>query len=374
MSKNDDLLLSVCIKLLWFVLFVHTGWYAIATVLTIGHFETSFPKPLPSELPFGGSGGGSSRRKEVFFNSTNGDIHAWFYTPRFYLKKRPIVLLSHGLGGQKDMGLEPYCLKFLNAGFACLAIDYRTFGGSSSLKGHANVRNWINPWMHVDDIKHVVRSIENGQLGKAVDKNKIALWGTSFAGGHVLRVAADFKKEGSIKAVISQVPHLDGRAASKRSAVKRGVLGTVRMAILALSDIVRSYLPGMSPVFVKIVGTTKETAYMNLSPTELSTYYAKHPSKYLGGWKNIAPARTAAILSLYNPIDAVKDVAVPILFVGATQDTLCPVEFVRLAAKRAMHPGSKLITVDSNHFGIYQGPNLEYVSTEMIRFLLDAFR
>jgi cephalosporin-C deacetylase-like acetyl esterase len=38
---------------------------------------------------------------------------------------------------------------------------------------------------------------------------RIALWGTSFAGGHTVVAAAQLDK-GAIKAVISQVPHMNG--------------------------------------------------------------------------------------------------------------------------------------------------------------------
>jgi fermentation-respiration switch protein FrsA (DUF1100 family) len=37
----------------------------------------------------------------------------------------PLILISHGLGGQKDMGLEGFAIPFVEAGFASLVIDYR---------------------------------------------------------------------------------------------------------------------------------------------------------------------------------------------------------------------------------------------------------
>ena len=67
------------------------------------------------------------------------------------------------------------------------------------------VRNLIDPWNHVRDIKTVLQALEEGDLyssrsdleeGKRIyqnvveriDRQRILLWGTSFAGGHMMQV------------------------------------------------------------------------------------------------------------------------------------------------------------------------------------------
>ena len=71
---------------------------------------------------------------------------------------------------QKDMGLSSYAKAFAQAGFSVLVIDYRTFGGSSSSKScGVGIRNHINPWDHVSDIKDTVNFIKSGALGPGVD-------------------------------------------------------------------------------------------------------------------------------------------------------------------------------------------------------------
>lgn len=50
--------------------------------------------------------------------------------------------------------------------------------------------------------------VRGSDLSGVIDPSRVALWGTSFAGGHVLNVAAtDVVPEnaGSIRAVVSQV-------------------------------------------------------------------------------------------------------------------------------------------------------------------------
>lgn len=52
-------------------------------------------------------------------------IHAWLLIPREFIGSMPVVLLSHGLGAQKDMGLMNYGEHFAGAGYAVLIMDYR---------------------------------------------------------------------------------------------------------------------------------------------------------------------------------------------------------------------------------------------------------
>ncbi len=293
-------------------------------------------------------------------------LHGWLMLPvTVGSKKLSVVILSHGMGAQKDMGLEQYGQRFVEAGFAAFIFDYRYFGGSTQFES-IRIRNYINPWNHVVDIKTVVKVVHSGALGAAVDGGSIALWGTSFAGGHVLKVAQDLGPS-IIRCVISQVPHLDGRLASRRGIVQRGVLGTLRVAVLAAADVVSQTL-GLPPVYVKIAGSSSEVAYMMLSAEQLALYFSKHPAQYLGGWRNLAPAGTLGILSLYNPIDFAAEVRVPVLYIGGTEDALCPVELVRSAANRT--PNAELLEINTSHFGIYSGEPLQRAMQAMEGFLL----
>ena len=185
---------------------------------------------------------------------------------------------------------------------------------------------------------------------------------------------------GAIRGVISQVPHLDGKAASVRALKSRGPVGFMRVIVLALADLLTVQANKLAeqvglnlnlpPVYVKIVGTAEETAYMILNPTDQVQYFKKHPKSYLGGWKNLAPARTMAYMSLYNPIKEVSGIKVPILFVGATHDELCPIETVRQAAEMARF--GTLLEINTTHFELYQGENFDKITAEMVRFALDC--
>ena len=58
----------------------------------------------------------------------------WLYTPIKELslenknKKLPIIIMGHGIGSTKDMGLHPFAPRFAKAGFMVLLFDYLHFG------------------------------------------------------------------------------------------------------------------------------------------------------------------------------------------------------------------------------------------------------
>lgn len=101
------------------------------------------------------------------------------------------------MGAQKDMGLNQYAAAFATGGLAVLVFDYRTFGGSQGTP-----RQWVSPSRHVQDWQSAVDYAKQ-QLHTQVDCRRMCLWGTSFAGGHVLVTAAN--NTDNVVAVVSQV-------------------------------------------------------------------------------------------------------------------------------------------------------------------------
>ncbi|KAG2498926.1 hypothetical protein HYH03_003116 [Edaphochlamys debaryana] len=361
-----------------------------------------------------------------------GGVHcdAWFYEPIDPASDpamppypvRPIVIMGHGLGAQKEMGLQTFAAIFAAAGMGVLVFDYRTFGGSEGLPRH-----WVSPARHLEDWRSAVKFATSGALGPDFDTERVALWGTSFAGGHVLVTAADLPP-GSVSAIISMVPHLDGMAASRAAVRRRGLPATLRLLAAGLHDKARALAvealerfqlmppPGPSawasfanqlrvPAYLKLVGTPSELAIMQLSDHELQAYFSKHPKVYEGGWRPLILARFALESSSYRPITSLHRLAtagkplppdllspaasdttettdtsspgspatpptpqpVPILFVAASKDGLCPIEAVRAAA--AAVPGAEYKELKCSHFDAYRGVYLEQGSGAMVRFL-----
>lgn len=97
-------------------------------------------------------------------NTEQGE--AWLYTPKSPLDgpstKPPIVVMAHGIGAQKEMGLHEFAATFAENGLAAFVIDYRCFGGSSG-----EPRNHASPKRHVADI---VASVEYVKVRKVFGK------------------------------------------------------------------------------------------------------------------------------------------------------------------------------------------------------------
>lgn len=103
-------------------------------------------------------------------------------------------------GGQKDMGLDRYAARFAAAGLASFVFDYRTFGGSDG-----DPRNWISPRRHLEDWRAALGYVRDtlGAARGAVDAGRLAVWGTSYGGGHALVIAGE--QGDAISAVVAQV-------------------------------------------------------------------------------------------------------------------------------------------------------------------------
>src|SRR5690606_36168684 len=91
---------------------------------------------------------------------------------------------------------------FVKKGFAVLSFDYRHFGGSEG-----EPRNLISIPKLLEDWE---AAVNYALTIKNVNTNKIGLWGSSFAGGHVIVTASSHPKKDRIGAVVAQVPCVDG--------------------------------------------------------------------------------------------------------------------------------------------------------------------
>ena len=97
------------------------------------------------------------------------------------VNKPPIVIMAHGLGAERSFGLPAYAEYFANEGMAVLLFDYRCFGDSDG-----EPRQLVNPTHHLQDWR---AAIQHTYLISNLDTSRIALWGSSYSGGHVVVTA-----------------------------------------------------------------------------------------------------------------------------------------------------------------------------------------
>ena len=110
----------------------------------------------------------------------------------------PALVIGHGFTVARSSLVEEGRL-FAEAGFICLAIDYRHFGTSQG-----QPRGRLHPFESTEDFRSAIDWLES-QPG--VDRERIGVWGTSFGGGLVTHVAAHDLR---VKACVAQAPIMDG--------------------------------------------------------------------------------------------------------------------------------------------------------------------
>lgn len=175
-------------------------------------------------------------QREVEFRSdTSGEIiRADLFTPDTGKGPYPVVIMGGGWCYVKELIMPEYAQHFLDAGVAALIFDYRNFGASDG-----EPRQHIDPWMQIADYRSAIDAVSYLDEFKAdVDPERIAIWGISYSGGHVLAVGA---LDPRVKCIVSQIPVIEGLYNSKRA---HGSVGFRELTALVNEDRKNRYLTG----------------------------------------------------------------------------------------------------------------------------------
>jgi pimeloyl-ACP methyl ester carboxylesterase len=265
--------------------------------------------------------------------------------------RRPCVVMAHGFGGTMDSGLMPFAERFAEAGCDALVFDYRHFGASDG-----QPRQLLSIRRQLDDY---AAAIEFARALDEVDPDRIVVWGSSYAGGHVVPVAV---ADGKVAAVISQVPAMDGVATMLNAARKSGLAGMAKLTGKALGDVVAS-LRGRDPVTVAAVGAPGSVAFMTTPDSEPGMRAVAGPS-----WRNEVAARIALQAGAYRPGLQADRLPCPILVQIADRDSVAPVKAAQDAAWRATGR-AEVRTYPIGHFDIYTGAPFEQAIADQLHFL-----
>ncbi|MFI7589314.1 alpha/beta hydrolase [Spongisporangium articulatum] len=289
-------------------------------------------------------------KEDVTFDSHGDDCAAWVIRPdaHAFPGPRPVVVLGHGLGGVRDMGLDAFAERFAAAGMVAVVFDYRHFGDSGgSPRQLLSVRAQLEDWD---------AAIAFAKRVAGVDPARIAIWGSSFGGGHVMVVAA---KHPELAAVVSQCPFTDGLSSS----LALGPRSTLAVAPYALRDEFAA-LTRRTPVRVKLAGPPGTAALMTAPDAEPGYRALLKPGTT---FENAVAARLGTRIGLYNPGRKAKKVTSP-LFVGVClRDSVAPAKATLRHVKKA--PNLELHEYDTGHFDIYVGDWFETVVTDETAFL-----
>lgn len=287
-------------------------------------------------------------REDLSFDSDGVRCAAWLYRPEGE-GPHPCVVLAHGFGGTRAARLGAFAERFRDAGMAALVFDYRHFGASVG-----EPRELLDISAQLDDWR---AAVAHARSLAGVDPNRVALWGSSFSGGHVVAVAAGDER---IAAVVSQAPFTDGLAAIRAIGPAQGA----RLTLAGVRDQLAA-LAGRGPLYLAAVGPPGSLAVMT-APEAEPGFRALDPPQ--STWRNRVAARVMLRVGTYRPYAKLAKLRMPVLVQVCMRDeTTPPAGAVKAAGASA---NVELQSYDIGHFEIYVQPHFERTVSDQTDFLV----
>lgn len=291
-------------------------------------------------------------RTEVWFDSEGVRCAGTLYRPNVD-RPVPAIVLSHGFASVRTMHLPDFAAAFTAAGFAVLTVDYRYLGDSGG-----EPRQQVLPHAQRDDLRNALTFLGE-QPG--VDADRLGLWGTSFAGGHALHIAAFDRR---VRAVVSQVPGVGTwhyLTAELPAADRDTLLRTVLAARLEHAA------TGTEP---KIPITAPAGTDSVLGPDDHAWHVAAERAH--ATFRNEITLRSLDDIVGDDPAAFVASIApTPLLMIVGAHDTTTPPRFARAVFERAGEP-KRLVEFDGDHYDVYDDPTIHTtVATAAADFFIE---
>ena len=330
--------------------FIYLHYVALAPGLSVPKqpLETTDRPAVVKDTPRAGS------RKDVSFQVNGTSLSAWLYLPDDVSASVPCIVMGNGFGGTKDMVMEPYALRYREAGFAALTFDYRHFGESEG-----QPRQLVMIQYQLEDYKG---AIKYARSLSEVDPARIALWGTSASGGYGIVIAAQDRR---IACAVAQCPGLDHRASEQMFMKTLGIGHILRLLVHGQRDVMRSRL-GLPAHKIPIVGKPGTMAFF---PT-LDAY---------DGYSSLAPANfvneVCARFILrshgYDPLEHIRKVRCPVLIQICDHDSLAPIS---AETEKELRKYAEVVHYPIGHFDIYTGSDFEKSVSDQLAFFKTHLR
>jgi len=280
---------------------------------------------------------GVTTREVTFYSDGIGCYGKIFFPKGFSANgKTPGIVLGQGWAGN-HFSIEKYGARFAERGMVAMVIDYRGWGSSDGFIAQAEPtvsrgekepirddkrftnakrdvvikRTRLIPMKQVEDYRNAISYLQ-GEPG--IDADRIGIWGSSFAGGNVIVVAA---LDSRVKAVVGQVPAISGKSSPA---------GPVPLRGKALEDAIKRARTGQGGEF--------ETGF---------------------SYRRMVDVETNQMVAEYRPFHYLKAVGDrPVLLIPAEKEELINNKENAYAAMEVLTGPKKLILVPGiTHFEMY---------------------
>ena len=274
------------------------------------------------------------------------ELAAWVYRPEG--EHLPCVVMAHGFSATRSDALPAYAERFAAAGFGVVLFDYRGFGDSGG-----------EP-RQVVDIRRQQRdyraAVEWARRQDWIAPARVALFGSSFSGGHVIDVASH---DHAIAAVIAQAPFADGLAQLRITPPANALRATVD----GLRDLWAD-ARGRPPVMIAPAGPPGSYAVMTAPEAEPGFRAIVGEDSR---WRNEVAARVMLRIGMWRPVSQASRVACPLLVCVCDGDATTPPQPALQMAQNA--PRGEIVRYPIGHFDIYVGDAFEHAIEDQLAFL-----
>lgn len=279
-------------------------------------------------------------RRTVYIDTPAGKIEAWVYLPAGS-GRHPVVVLGCGIGAVKAAALDPFARAFRDAGYAAVAFDYLTFGGSEGYPRHV-----VIVWDEYRDFQNVVAWARRQD---EFDPSRLVVWGTSFGGMHVTRLLAN---DPAIAAGIAQCPCVDAAAASRMKPLYK----TLHVTFWAFCDAIGSFF-GADPIYLRAADSPAGKGLALMDAADVDAGWRLLNRGLVGTdtdpFSNRIAARSVLSFPMSRPALSARSIIAPYLIVVPEYDTVAPKPVAERVSREAAN--GELLEVPGGHFDLYQG-------------------
>src|SRR4028118_129276 len=292
-------------------------------------------------------------QRKTCFESKGLKCSVTFYTPDKVPSddRCPAIVMAHGIGLTKEMGLPQFAELFSQAGFVVPLCDYRYQGASEG-----EPRGQRLPIEQQEDFRNAITWT---QLQSEVDPERIGLWGFSYSGGHALHLAAFDRR---VKAIVAQMPTVNAFLISRRVA---SPLELEELTKIVSQDRIKRYQTGEVNYF-PLVAPPDQPSF--LATADAFTWVESTKSASEGRWENRISFESIEHCLYYEPAPHLEAIfPTPLCLITGEKDFLSPADLTADVHARAMEPKS-LTILKGGHFDGFQGEGFEIASTTALRW------